>query len=130
MKRTKLRRKSKSDIRKIQDELWQLCRKITFNDYSNECYTCGKKNLIGRDLQCGHFIPSSIAGAYLRYDLRNLRPQCAKCNISEGGNGAEFYRKMLIREGATFVDELMKDRNKSVKAMEHYQMLLEKYKKL
>lgn len=130
MKRTPLRKKSKDSIRKVQDELWQLCRKITFSDFGTDCYTCEAQNLKGSNLQCGHFIPKAACGAYLKYDLRNLRPQCMRCNIHLGGHGAEFYKRMIQKEGTIFIDELMRDKQKTVKAYDHYLKLIEEYSKL
>lgn len=57
-----------------------------------------------------------MCGAYLRYDLRNLRPQCYRCNIDLSGNGAIFYRLMVEREGQEYVDELFRDKQKVVRA--------------
>lgn len=124
LKRTKLKRKSKSPIVKVQDELWEICKQIIRTKYGNTCFTCDRSGLAGSQWHTGHFIPKSVCGAYLKYDLRNLRPQCYRCNIDLSGNGSEFYRRMVIKEGATFVDELFKDKQKTVKAIDHYKMTL------
>lgn len=75
-------------------------------------------------------IPKASCGAYLKYDLRVLRPQCYNCNINWGGNGAEFYRRMLLEIGPTKMDELIQDKQKLVNAKDHYQKIYEEYKKL
>lgn len=67
-------------------------------------------------------------GANLKYDLRILRPQCYFCNVNCGGRGAEFYARMLKENGAEFMEQLEKDRQVSVKAIDHYIKLLEEYK--
>lgn len=72
-------------------------------------------------------IPKAACGAYLKYDLRNLRPQCYHCNINLGGNGAIFIENMREREGDEYVDKLMRDRQVTVKAYDHYLMLIDKY---
>ena len=130
MKRTKLRKKSKASIRKIQDILWTLCRQLTFAKYGNTCYTCGARRLEGSNLQCGHMIPKASCGANLKYDLRNLRPQCMRCNIHLGGNGAEFYRKMMLEVGPTALNEILIDKQKTVKAYDHYVFLISKYQSM
>ncbi len=129
MKKTPLRRKSKSSIRKVQDDIWQEARRIVAEQFGTDCYTCGKKNLQGSDKQLGHMIPKASLGAFLKYDIRLLRYQCMVCNIYRGGNGAEFYRRMLKEEGKEYMDELLRDKNKTVKANDFYKNLLVEYKK-
>lgn len=125
MKKTPLKRKSKSAIVKIQDQIWQECRRIIFAKYGNTCYTCGKQNLEGSNKQLGHFIPKASCGAYLKYDLRNLRPQCFHCNLNLGGNGAEFYRRMVAEIGQEEVDNIFKDKHNLVRASDFYVTHLE-----
>ena len=127
MKKTPLKRKSKTDHRITEDALWQECRRIIKDKYGNTCYTCKKCPLEGSNYQIGHFIPSSVSGAFLRYDLRNLRPQCFRCNINLSGNGAVFYNNLREDEGQEYIDQLFRDKQISVKAVDHYLILLEKY---
>lgn len=130
MKRTQLKRKSKSLIRKTQDLLWQECRRIIKLKYGNTCYTCGKTGLEGANWQIGHLIPNSTCGAYLRYDLRNLRPQCYHCNINGGGQGATFLLRLQEREGKVYADGIFRDKQVIVKAQDHYEKLLKEYKEI
>lgn len=125
-----MKRKKKSTQKKVEEELWRLCREITFKKYGNTCYTCHSTNLTGSNLQLGHFIPRSTCGALLRYDLRNLRPQCMRCNIHGGGQGAEFYRQMVVEVGQEAVDIIFRDKQKSVKASDHYTKLLQQYREI
>lgn len=128
LKRTGIRRKSTPE-RKLKTELWELCKQIIRYAYGNTCYTCGKTGLAGSSWHTGHFIPSAVCGAYLRYDLRNLRPQCYRCNIDLSGNGAVFYRQMVEDEGQEYVDQLFADKNKIIKAdCNYYRNLIEEYK--
>lgn len=133
MKRTPLKRKSKSETRKTQDLLWQECRRIVMREYEvkgrNYCFTCDKP-ISGSNRQLGHFIPNSVGGALLRYDLDNLRPQCYYCNINLGGNGAVFYKKLLVEKGQEYIDRLFQLKGKTTKALDHYKYLLAVYKKL
>jgi len=78
----------------LKKKLWELCKQACREQYGNVCYTCGRTGLEGSGWHTGHFIPSSVCGALLRYDLRNLRPQCYSCNINAGGNGAIFSKRM------------------------------------
>lgn len=119
---------AKSPLKKLQDKVWKEAKRLILNKYGNKCYTCGRDNLTGSNCQLGHFIPSGACGAYLRLDTRNLRIQCYHCNINLGGNGAEYYRKMVSEVGQESVDKLFQDKQKSVKAIDHYAKLLELYK--
>lgn len=128
MKRTRLKRKSKSPQRKIEDLLWEECKRITREQFGNTCYTCGARGLQGSNWHTGHLYPKASVGAYLKYDLRILRPQCYNCNINLGGNGAVYYQKMLKIEGQDYLDRLEQDKQITVKAIDHYTALLEEYK--
>jgi len=75
-------------------------------------------------------IAKAALGAYLKYDLRLLRPQCYNCNINQGGRGADFIENMRQIEGQVYVSRIIEDRIISVKAYDHYVKLLEEYKKL
>lgn len=134
MRKTKLKRKSKSPIRKIQDELWQECRRIiksryVLKDGTYVCFTCGKP-IEGSNCQLGHFIPNSVGGALLRYNLDNLRLQCYYDNINLGGNGAVFYKNLKEEMGQKHIDKLFKLKAQTTKAIDHYTDLLEKYRML
>lgn len=130
MKRTAIKRRSKSKFAKIQNVLWELCKQITRLKYGNTCYTCGKPGLAGSSWHTGHLIPKATLGAFLKYDLRGLRPQCYHCNINLGGNGAIFYTNMVLREGQDYVDQLFKDRQITVKATDFYLSLIPKYENI
>lgn len=134
MKRAPLKKKSKASLSAIQRELWQECRRIQGDRLANkdgsvDCYTCGARNLQGSNRQLGHGPwPKASLGAFLKYDLRVLRWQCMRCNQFMGGMGAEFYKRILNEIGEEEVRKLETDKNISVKAIDHYQQLLEKYR--
>lgn len=130
MKKSKLNKVSKLPISKIQRLIWEEVKRIINKRYQHICYTCGKRDLVGSDKQVGHLIPKSTLGAFLKYDLRLLRLQCTRCNIWGGGMGAMFITNMRKIEGDEYVDAIMQDRFKTVKAYDHYLMLLEQYKKI
>lgn len=105
----------KTPEKKLKAILWQLCKEIIRKQYGNSCYTCGAEGLTGGNWHTAHFIASSICGAYLRYDLRNLRPGCYRCNVSLAGNGAVFYKNLVEREGQTYVDGIFADKTRITK---------------
>jgi hypothetical protein len=69
-------------------------------------------------------------GAYMKYDLRILRPQCYNCNINHGGRGADFYKRMLTEIGPEKMAELERDRQVTVKAYDFYLKIYQEYKTL
>ncbi len=126
-----MQEKMKSDIRKLKDTLWELCRRIIKTRHGNVCYTCGARGLEGSNWHIGHCIPSSVGGVLLRYNLDNFRPQCASCNIWKSGNGAIFMRKLLIDLGEARVDAMIALKNQSVKADKWwYQSQIQAYETL
>lgn len=133
-KRPVVKRKKLPSIQRLRKKLWELCRAITEKRYKDICFTCGRP-VSGSNRQLGHFIPSSIGGAVLRYNLENLRWQCYYDNINLGGHGAEYYRRLVLEIGQDRVDELFKLKNKIVKAdrsfydglIEEYSAILESY---
>lgn len=133
MKKTPLKRKSKTNDRKLQDEIWEHCKRIIRARYLNKdgtwnCYTCGHVIREKKDAHTAHFRPRSVCGAFLRYDLRNLRVCCYMCNVRLGGNGTNYYKNMVEREGQEYVDQIYRDEQKTVKATDHYLLILEEYK--
>jgi NinG protein len=130
MQRTKLKRKSKQPISKIQRLLWEHCKRIIRAKYGNTCFTCNRTNLIGSNWHTGHLLAKASVGAYLKYDTRLLRPQCYFCNINLGGNGAIFIENLRRIEGNEYVDQILKDRQVTVKAYDFYLTLLAEYEKL
>lgn len=98
MKKTPLRRRSKTPLAKAKQALWAECRRIIRARYGNTCYTCGKEGLTGSSWQTGHFISSSICSVFMRYHLDNLRIQCYNCNINKSGNWLAF-EDHLQRDG-------------------------------
>jgi len=112
---TKRLKKARTDsVGKLKKTLWQLCRAIIIQRYGDTCYCCGALGLSGSNLHLGHFIPSSVCSAELRYDLDNLRPSCYRCNIHLSGNWIGYERH--LRADGIDVEEL-KRRNEQTKGM-------------
>lgn len=110
----KLKKVRKDTVGKLKVKLWALCRAISINQHGNVCYCCGGVDLVGSNLHLGHFIPSSVCSAELRYSLDNLRPCCYRCNIHLSGNWPA-YEAHLIRDGIDVA--VLKQRNYDTKGM-------------
>ena len=94
-KKSPLKKKSPHTLAKLQRDIWKLLRAKIRLERGNKCYTCDQTGLVGSNWHIGHLWAKASLGAYLKYDERVLRPQCYRCNIHFGGNGAEFYKRML-----------------------------------
>lgn len=113
--------RSKNQTKKLKAKLWELCKQIIRKRYQTKegtwhCFTCDRLIDIPAKAQTGHGIPSSTGGILLRYHLDNLRIQDYFCNINLGGNGAEFYRRLIVEIGQEKVDELYKLKQQTQKA--------------
>lgn len=130
-----MKKTRKLSKKQIETKLWKECRRVADILYPPKngvsyCYTCNKP-IDGVNKQLGHFIPRSVCGAYLKYDVeRNLRWQCYHCNINCGGNGAIFCRRMIEEKGQDFVDSIFALKNQITKAEDRYLELLELYKEI
>lgn len=131
MKRTPLRKVSKTPVSKLKKQLWQLCREIIFTKYGSDCYTCPALGLIGSNRHLGHFISKSVCSAALAYSLDNLRPQCYRCNIHLSGNWVAFEAH-LTRDGIDVAE--LKQRNEHTKGKQYdilwYLAKIEEYQAL
>ncbi len=67
------------------------------------CYTCGGR-LPKNKMQLGHFIPR--ANLQTRFDWRNCKPQCKKCNILKAGNLEVFSERLRAEYGEDVVSLL------------------------
>lgn len=130
---TKKKRKVRSPMQKLKDQLWEECKRITKRDHGDTCYSCGAYGLSGSNWQTGHFIPSSISSVAIRYSLKNLRPQCMMCNIHRSGNWVGYEAHLIVDFGRDYPDELKKE-NEATKNKQYdilwYQAKLDEYRLL
>lgn len=90
----------------LENKLWELCKKLTRKLYPNNCYTCPATALVGCNCQTGHGKPKGALTMKFKYDLRNLRNQCMRCNLHYGGVTDIFIAKLeREKEGLQFLQE-------------------------
>jgi len=135
LKSLKPKKQKQKSLTALKAELWVLCRILTALRYGgNDCYTCPATRLRGSNRQLAHFIPSIDGGLYLRYDLRNLRYCCNRCNVYLSGNIASYYQRLLKDIGQEAIDGIFADKKRPVenerafvvgKIAEYYQLWLQ-----
>ena len=107
--KTRRPRRVRSEVVRLQNKVWELCKLIIRKKYLHTCYTCSAENLEGVHLQTGHMINKKALPYYLKWDIKLLRPQCPACNKTREGMGALFYRNMSILNGQQYVDDIITD---------------------
>ena len=68
-----------------------------------KCYTCGVMNH-WKEMDAGHYITRQHKGT--RWDERNVKVQCRKCNRFESGVSDEFALHLLKDYGKEVLEEL------------------------
>lgn len=94
---------------KKSDQLIRDILKITAGE-NPKCFVCGKHigwfhpqdNPYG--LQVGHFISRRVYP--IRWDLKNIEPQCSSCNRVHNHNQLPFIKKFLDKYGQERIDYL------------------------
>jgi hypothetical protein len=106
---------NKKTVPQLQNTLWPLFAEYIKRNYAESdlcrCFTCNKVIRVGdRDCQAGHFIPRTKSPT--KYDERNVRPQCSRCNEYGGGEWVEFERRLKDEIGRDAVEELKEESRK------------------
>ena len=89
-------------------------RRYAINNIS-ECFTCGVKNDYKKQ-QAGHF--ASRRHYSTRWDEFNVQVQCYSCNICNQGMQFEFGKKLCLKYGDNFAEDLMLKSKEIVKFTE------------
>ncbi len=86
------RPRTQSNLRK---ELEATQKQLTILLYGNDCYTCPKKNLEGKNCQLGHVPwPRSKISIPAKFSTNYTRIQCYDCNVNGGGMGGTATLRM------------------------------------
>ena len=80
--------------------------KYADNDGQVSCVTCGKQ-AHWKEVHAGHFVKRQHMS--LRWDERNVMPQCVRCNLHMGGRQDDYAAYIVNEYGhATFADLIAK----------------------
>lgn len=116
----------KSKFKSLHKKAWGLISKYVRQQGADEfgfnyCYTCGLKEQY-KVLQCGHFFHGK-----LDFDLRNLKPQCAACNMYKSGDLANYAVKLAKELGVEGMEKLRLDANTTTYTIEDLEKIIEQY---
>lgn len=93
-----------------------------------QCYTCGT-HWHPKNIQCGHFI--GRAHYSTRYDLRNMHPQCQRCNKFRSGEPGAYAYNLINELGMSeFMDLLTAGLQNHIFGEEKLQELIVMFKEL
>lgn len=94
---------------------------------TTQCVTCGKYEF-WKDLDAGHFVKRQHRS--VRWDERNVHPQCTRCNHFMGGRQDDMALYIVRLYGKDCLTELMQLKYQTKKHTRvELEELIEKYKK-
>lgn len=137
--RAKAERKAdKAKLLELKPKKWWIAKaKTAFHAVvrakaeGKECASCDtillKLGRTGGDYDAGHFRPVGLA-KHLEFDPRNVWGQCKRCNDHLRGNFQEYERRLRLRKGDAFVDELLADNEPRHLKISDYQEIEARYK--
>ena len=94
-------------------DLWfsRYVRKSAANKYGQaKCFTCGRSGDWKHEMQAGHF--QSRAKYTTRWSEMNVKCQCVRCNISNGGQQYQFGINLDKRYGEGTAQSIVEESNK------------------
>jgi hypothetical protein len=104
---------------------------VRARDEGKPCASCDTLLIVlgrtGGDYDAGHFRPIGLA-KHLEFDIRNIWGQCKPCNDHKRGNFQEYERRLRLREGDAFVDDLLADNAPRHLKIHDYQEIEAHYK--
>lgn len=100
-----MKTKTVSQLKKQADKVFSEYIRLKYADSNGivECVTCGKRAL-WKQMQAGHYI--TRAENKLRYNEKNVHPQCVACNVFKHGNSAKYAIYLLDKYGNDILREL------------------------
>ena len=98
----------KPTLKRAKERAWNACSKYVRHKHSRAglctCYTCGVSKPVS-DMQAGHAIQGR--GNSILFETDGIRPQCAGCNVWQGGRLDVFIPRLIDEIGRERYDELL-----------------------
>jgi hypothetical protein len=106
----KKRKRPRSALEKAKIKAWEILSPVIRLESADhrgyvQCVTCGIVNYYKDQIHAGHFLAHAGRNR-LKWDERNIAPQCAMCNHNEG-SGPQFYQWMEKNRGIEVINELI-----------------------
>lgn len=131
-----MKKQKQKSIKTLKSQLWKTVSIIVRSSGADwrgnvACYTCGVPYQ-WKEMNAGHFKHNK-----LDFDLRNLKPQCVKCNLWGRGKLDVYGVKLVRQYGMAWVTKLEQDaaqkgnnysREELLKLTAKYNALLKKLK--
>jgi len=82
------------ELSNILDDWWsQMVRLMDSDDAGRvKCFTCTSE-FHWKEMDCGHFMPRTCMP--VRWDARNTKPQCERCNRQTDNGNRDIFAKNL-----------------------------------
>jgi len=95
----RIEKKPKSDLKKLEDKLWEIFSVyIRLRDSNDQgickCFTCNRRDHYTK-MDCGHGIPRQHKAT--KFNEQNNNAQCKHCNGFEGGR-REIYKEEMNKK--------------------------------
>lgn len=114
-------------IRKVDSAFSRFIRK-SHADFGGwcECVTCGKR-VPWTEIQAGHFVKRGHAA--VRWDTRNVYPQCSGCNLYLNGAQDQMALHIVRKHGQETLEDLLRLKHSTKRwTMPELRELLDKYR--
>lgn len=121
---------NRSKLKEKLDKVFSEYVRMKYADFRGvtACYTCGTP-YHWKKIQAGHF--QSRVKMPTRWDEKNVKPQCVRCNIFRAGESWKFGKVLDAEYGAGTAEKLYVISNKTRKyTNEELEAMFEKYKRL
>lgn len=101
MKKTPLKRRSRTKRAKLIAKLDKLCREVVMLRDNRTCQHCGENNP-HKQYHCSHVVAKGVGASWRRFDLLNMKCLCARCHMwwheNPTESGAWFKKKWPHRD--------------------------------
>lgn len=105
-----MKKKKLPTLSRLEDKLDKLVSEFVRRSHADQggtvrCVTCPKL-MFWKEADCGHWVKRQHRA--VRWDERNLGPQCQRCNHFMGGVQDEFSKHIIAEYGLHTHDELLR----------------------
>lgn len=120
-------------MKELDKQLWPIFSKYVRQKDADwkgwvKCFTCPVMDE-WKYFDAGHCLPKASTGSVLKYDERQVKPQCKTCNQGKGGMRKEFEAGLRRLYGENIIYEL-KRLTEAQLSYEDYKFKIKEYTNL